>query len=448
MTRCVSLASGLAVTGLILFCHECAPPLDAQTPLSATSSAKALDRVTASAVQRKTLTLRTSQPGRIQAYEETPIVPKVTGYVEEVLVDIGDRVAKDQTLVKLWIPEMDDELRQMEAMVALAEAELRQAEVNIQAAQAAAETARAKVQQAEASTLRTDSDLARWKSEYARMKELAENRSITNKLAEETLQQFRAAEAAQQETAASIALAKAAAAEALINIQQTEAARDTAQGRLRIATTNLARTTTLSRYAHIKAPFAGVITHRYVDTGHYVQPTSSGNSKPLLVVTRLDLVRVAVDVPELEAALVDSGDSGDAATVQVQALGGRVFESQVARTSWSLDATNRSLRAEIDIPNADGSLRPGMYAMTTIQLDERVNVVTLPVAAIVRDGDQTYCCAVEPGKIVRLPIQLGLRSGNDVEVLSGVDAGRIVVMARAESLQPGQPVEVLPTASK
>ena len=145
----------------------------------------------------------------------------------------------------------------------------------------------------------------------------------------------------------------------------------------------------------------------------------------------------------MEAPLVDAGDKPDSATVHVQSLGEKGIDGKVTRTSWSLDKANRSLRAEIDLPNADGKLRPGMYAKVDILLDQRNDVLTLPTTAIVRDGSATYCCTIDSGKIDRKKIELGLRSGADVEIRSGLSGEQLVVLARADSLVQGQPVEVI-----
>ena len=132
-----------------------------------------IDRVTAGKPVRKTLKLITTQPGRIEAFEEAPLVPKLAGYVQEVLVDIGDSVKKDQLLIKLSIPEMLDEVKQMEALVAQADAEVSQAEAAVKAAEAMAGTAEAKVAQATAGIGRAAGEYERWKAEHARMTELA-----------------------------------------------------------------------------------------------------------------------------------------------------------------------------------------------------------------------------------------------------------------------------------
>jgi len=401
-----------------------------------------VDRVRAGQPERKTLTLHTSQPGRVEAFEETPLYPKVTGYVDEVLVDIGDLVKKDQELIKLWIPEMQDAQEQKVALVAQSDAETKQAEAAVQAAKAAVITAQARVSQAEAGIGRADGEYDRWNSEHERIKELAAKGSVTSKLVAETRNQLRAAEAARGEAVANVESAKASLNEAEVNVAKAQADLVAAQAEHRVAQANLKQTTTMLGYAQIKAPFDGVVTRRGVDTGHFVQPANGAATQPLLVVASTDKVRIFVDVPEMEAPLVDGGD---AAVIRVQSLRNQEFKATVTRSGWSLDASNRSIRAEIDMPNKKGVLRPGMYVTVTILLDERNDVLVLPISAIVRDGQNSYCCCVESGQIKRRAIVLGLRSGNEVEVLSGLSGSESIVLAQAETLLQGQPVEIIQT---
>jgi RND family efflux transporter MFP subunit len=337
---------------------------------------------------------------------------------------------------------MLDDAEQKSALVAQAEAEIRQAEAAVKAAQAALATAAARVAQANAGITRAGGEYERAKAEHTRMKQLAANGSVTQKLESEALNQFRAAEAAQQEAAADVESVEAALQESHANVEKAEADQGAAAARLRVASADLARAQTMLAYGEIKAPFDGVITTRNVDTGHYVQP-AAGGMKPLLTIAQHDQVRVFVDIPEMEAPLVDGGESGDAATINVPSLAGRQFTGKVRRTAWSLDPANRSLRVEIDLPNEEGVLRPGMFATVAILLDKQQNVLTLPIAAVVREGRETYCCTVESGTIARHKIDLGLRSGNEVAVKSGLTGSETVVLARADSLAPGQPVEVL-----
>jgi len=415
-------------------------------PVSASATETAVDRVTADKPVRKTLRLTTTQPGRIEAFEQAPLYPKLAGYAQEVLVDIGDSVEKDQLLIKLSIPEMLDEVKQMEALVAQADAQTRQAEAAVKSAEAAAGMAEAKVSQSEAGIGRAAAEYERWQSEHARLVELADKGSVTQKLVDETRNQLRAADAARQEAAASVKSAEAALRAAVADIDKSRADLIAAGAQQHVVAANSARAKTMLAYTEIKAPFKGTVTQRNVDTGHYVHPTTGGSGEPLLVIVQMDKVRVFVDVPEMEAPLVDAGAKPDKAVVRVQSLGGKTIDGTVTRTSQWLDQANRSLRAEVDLLNSNSMLRPGMYAKVEILLDERTDVLTLPVTAIVREGSATYCCCVESGKIERRPIELGLRSGSEVEILTGIDADQVVVLARADSLKQGQSVEVIPTA--
>jgi len=264
---------------------------------------------------------------------------------------------------------------------------------------------------------------------------------------DETRNQLRAADAARQEAAASVKSAEAALRAAVAGIDKSRADLVAAGAQQHVAAANLARAKTMLAYTEIRAPFKGTVTQRNVDTGHYVHPTTGGSGEPLLVISQTDKVRVFVDVPEMESPLVDAGAKPDKAVVRVQSLGGKSIDGTITRTSQSLDEANRSLRAEVDLPNVNGILLPGMYAKVEIVLDKRADVLTLPVTAIIREGSATYCCCVESGKIERKSIEIGLRSGSEVEILSGIDADQVVVLARADSLKEGQSVEVIPTAN-
>ena len=402
-----------------------------------------VQQVVASRPQRKTLTLMTTQPGRIEAFEETPLYAKTAGYVDEVLVDIGDVVQKDQTLIKLSIPELLDDVEQKEALIAQAEAEVKQAQSAVVAANAAAQTAQSRIKEMEAGISRAEADHERWKSEHARIKDLAEKGSVTKKLEEETYSQLRSAEATTREVSAKAESTRTASYEAQANVGKAEADQGAAEARLRVAKADLAHAKTMLAYTQIKSPYDGTVTRRNVDTGHFVRPANTDAAEPLMVVAQTDKVRIFVNVPEMEAPYVDAGDP---AKIRVQALTASEFDAAVVRSSWSLQESNRSLRAEIDVPNPHGIMRPGMYAMATIKLEERENAIVLPATAIVRDAAGTACMVVDDGKIARCPVELGLRSGGEIEILSGIEESQMVVLKQLEALKPGQSVGVAPAA--
>ncbi len=408
-------------------------------PLATTESNNpGITEVAAARPERKALRLSTTQPGRIQAFEETPLHAKIAGFVNEVLVDIGDVVKKDQVLIRLRIPELNDEVAQKVAFVAQAEAEQKQAEAAIQSAIAAADTAESRIVETQAGIARAEAEHDRWQSEFDRIKQLAAQGSVTKKLEEETLSQLKAAEATTREMQAKADSARAAFSEAQANIGKARADEAAAAARIQVSQADLARAQTMLGYTEIKSPYDGTITQRAIDSGHFVQPAGN-NGKPLMVVARTDQVRIFLDVPELEASYVDAGDP---AKVRVQAAASKEIDAKVVRTSWSLLEANHSLRAEIDLPNPDGMLRPGMFATVTIQLAEADKALVVPATAIVREADTTSCVIVEGDKAVRRPVQLGLRSGPEIEVVSGLEENQLVVQKQPERLKAGQQVKV------
>ena len=155
---------------------------------------------------------------------------------------------------------------------------------------------------------------------------------------------------------------------------------------------------------------------------------------------RDDLVRITVSVPEMYATEVEPGDR---VLIRLQALPGRDFEGKVTRTSWTLDAKNRTLRTEIDVPNPKGTLRPGLYAYATVIVEEHADALSVPTTALVRQDSKTYCVAVADGRAVRKPVVVGLDDGTRAEILSGLQGDEAIVKAYASSLADGQAVAVI-----
>ncbi len=194
-------------------------------------------------------------------------------------------------------------------------------------------------------------------------------------------------------------------------------------------------------YTRIEAPFAGVVVRRNVDIGDLTRPGADG--LPLFIVARSDIVTIAVDVPESVASEINPGDR---ASVRLQAMKGSDVEARVTRISWALDPKTRTIRAEIDLPNPEGRLRPGLYAYATIVAVEHPDALIVPASAVVEEEGKTRCLVVIDGKAVRRPVVAGIQEGTRVEIVSGLAAGDSVVKAGATSLVDGQPIEVVAPA--
>lgn len=353
------------------------------------------------------------QPGRIEAFEQTPIYAKISGFVKEVQVEIGSRVKQGDLLAVLHVPEMTEELKHKQGLVTQAQLEIRQAETFVAVANSKIQTAESLTQEVQAARKRAEANHQYWKSQSERFTQLVKNSVLDKQSEEETLSRFRESESTLDEAGVRIRTAELTRTEAMAQRDKAEADLAAARNRLLLAEIEERRMQSLLAYAHIRAPYDGVVTDRKVHTGHFLQPGLTGKGEPLFVVVRTDKVRVFMEVPEADAILVSTGSRGQ---IRVQALNDREFVGTVAGTSWSLEPGQRTLRTEIDFLNPDELLRPGMYVHAQIQT-EQSNCRTLPSAALlVRDG-VSFCYQVREGKLQRLPLRVGSRDRDMVEIL-------------------------------
>jgi RND family efflux transporter MFP subunit len=385
---------------------------------------------------RQTMRRTVEEPGQVEAFETTAIHAKVAGYVRSWSVNIGSRITKGQVMAELDVPEADAEAEEKRAMVEQAQAKRAQAEAAVEVARAETVASDARLVEARAGMKRVEADLTRWQSEFARVEQLFRERAQTGSLLDETRSKVRGAEAMRDEIEAQVRTAQAAVALAKASLDKALADVSAAAAGVSVARSELRGAEALLAYTRIVAPYDGVVTRRNVDTGHLTIP--GGNSEPLFVVARSDLVTVAVHVPELFAAAVEPGDR---ALIRLQSIPGKPFEGKVTRSAYALDPKSRTLRVEIDLANPDGKLHPGLYAYASIIAEEHTDALTIPTSAIGRDIDKPYCVVVRDGHASRRPIELGLSDGASTEVVSGLLGDELVVKAGVASLLDGQPVE-------
>lgn len=220
----------------------------------------------------------------------------------------------------------------------------------------------------------------------------------------------------------------------------TQRAVTEAKGRLDTAIAEKAEAEAEMAYATIQAPFDGVVTVRTIDPGDMVFQASSpkGSGQPLLRVAKLDVIRVKTYVPERDSTWVDVGDP---AVVAFDALPGTTFTGKVARLSGVLDPSTRTMLVEVDLPNADGRIRPGFYGRTQITLERRERALALPTGAVRDDGGNAYVYVVAPGDTARkTPVTLGLQDGGWVEIESGLAGGERVIAGAVAGLSDGAAV--------
>jgi HlyD family secretion protein len=366
--------------------------------------------------QRAAIQREVANPAEIESFEETPLFAKVSGYVKEGWKDIGIKLRKDQILAELWVPEREVELRHKQALLRQAESEIQQARRMVTVAEAAFHSAEAKVTEAEAKLQAVEARHKRMKSQYDRM---AQMRQVVNKEnIEEAQLGYLTAQANLAEAEAAVKFAQTFQVECKARWNKAEADLKVAEDHRRVAGEERDYAHTMLDYARLPAPYDCVVIKRNVKTGDFVQPPTNGAGRPLYIVHRTDLMRIIVQVPEKEAPWVQEGVTAD---IRVQALPGRTFTGKVARTSWSHNESTRTLRAEIDLTNKDGSLRPGMYAYATLKA-EIPDLLTLPRSAVITEGDvtrgyQTFCYELRDGKPQRLLLEIGVGDRRRIQVL-------------------------------
>ncbi len=421
LRRVSILAAGAALLCLAAGCHQSPPP-------EQESTAAKPPEVTTVRPERKTVRYLIEQPGyNIEAFEQTPLYAKVAGYVRKVHADIGDAVKGPQydsagklvregdLLVELWVPELEVELREKQAAVQQADAAVEQAVKLLAVATAHVESVRGQVKEAQAARLRARADSTFASSQYDRLERVSRGGVLDKENVDEARFRSEAAKASMAETEARIQAVQALVVESEANRDRAAADVTVARTRLQVAQAQRDNVRTLLDYTKIRAPFDGRVTRRNVNTGDFVQPAVASGSKgePLMNVDRQDEVRVFVNVPELDAAWVHDRAP---AYIRVQSLRGEMFSGQVTRSAYAFNPQTRTLRTEIDLLNPNGRLRPGMYVYATIVAEHR-DVWTLPSSAVVTQGEQTFCYGLRDNKAVRLPIQIGLRGDDLVEVV-------------------------------
>jgi len=242
------------------------------------------------------------------------------------------------------------------------------------------------------------------------------------------------------------AAAKASAdAVAATQLEESAAALDEARGRLAAAQAERRRLEALDHDATLVAPFDAIVTNRFVDPGALVEAATSGKSHvPLVTLEALDTIRIFVDVPEPNVSAVRPGT---AVRLEVRALRDRAFEGRVSRVSSSLDLSTRTMRVEIDLPNRDHAVLPGMDLVVRLDLGEHPQALTVPADVVHRDTDGAYVWIVHDGRAHRQRVRLGADSGSRVELAEGVTRDDAVVVAGAAVIDEGRAVRVLVVTS-
>jgi RND family efflux transporter MFP subunit len=351
-------------------------------------------------VERRSFDNALTIAGEFKPFQDVDVHAKVAGYIRKIYVDVGDRVKEGQTLAVLEIPELAAQLAGADAAVRRAQEEIRRAQSDVERAQSTHAAAH---------------------SAYARLKQAADSR---------------AGLVAQQEVDDS----QAKDLESEAQVSSARAALSSAQQQLEVAQANQQQFAALSNYSHIVAPFAGVVTNRYADTGALIQAgtSSSTQAMPIVRLAQTSKLRLVLAIPESVAAQIHLGDP---VKVRVQALQ-QDIEGKVSRFADSLDRQTRTMETEIDFDNRDGHLIPGMYAETRLSLREKKDALTVPLEAVTRNGNDATVLAVNAQNIVEeRHVRLGLEDEKRVEIVSGLNDGDRVIIGNRSEFHNGQKIQ-------
>ncbi len=419
LRRCVpALTLGICV--LAAGCHKAPPgkPIEVEPPVHLVKP------------QRRDLHHEVGQPGWVYAYQQTSLYPKITGYVEKWYVDIGDPIKKGQVLADLYVPELHARYREKKELVKRAKEQVQVDERMVDVAEGNVKVAAADVVQARADVKKYQADVERWESEVQRLSNLTQ--IVDKQILVESQRQLKVYRAAV--SAAEAAVQSSLAREVARKADLEKARADVAAAKVQVGVDEAAEEdlAALVSYTHLYAPYDGIVVIRNLNVGDYVEPRYGDASVPrggyvtqirsegipLYVVAETDVVRVYVDVPEMEAEFVHGPTRegpGTKARVRIQAVNDMDVAATVTRTSWGLDYRSRTLRCEIDLHNKDGRIRPGMYAFGMVEI-ERKNALTVPADAVLEIGSEQCCYLYEDGKAMRTPVQTGLNDRKHIEV--------------------------------
>ncbi|MGB8323459.1 MAG: efflux RND transporter periplasmic adaptor subunit [Candidatus Acidiferrum sp.] len=337
--------------------------------------------------------------GAFKPFQDVDIHAKVAGYIKKMYVDVGTRVQEGQTMAMLEVPELAAQLAGADAAVRRSKEEIRRAEGDVQRAKSAHAAAHAMNARLQAASDQQAGLVAQQEVDDARAKDL----------------------------------------EAEAQVSSAQAALSAAEQALDVAVAEQARYRALSDYTRISAPFSGVVTVRYADVGSLIAAGTSNDTtaEPVVRLAQISVLRLVLPVPESIAGQIRLGD---AVKVHVQALN-QDSVGKVSRFADALDQQTRTMHTEIDFPNPDGRLLPGMYVEARIGVAEKKNMLTVPLEAVEMNGSEGTALVVNSQNVIEeRKVQLGLQGSTRVEVVSGLSEGERVVVGSRNEYRAGMKV--------
>jgi RND family efflux transporter MFP subunit len=353
--------------------------------------------VQAASAKREDAPVSVTLPGQTEAFNVAQIYARATGYITERHVDIGSRVKKGDPLVHIAAPDLDQQLEQAVAQLGQVQAALAESQAQVSQAQANLELQQTNLRRANALTQKGF----------------------------ETLQNQQTQQTTVASNEAALVTARASVKVGEANVKAQQAAVD----RLRA----------LAAFENVVAPFDGVVTARNVEVGDLVN-ADSGSGTAMFTVEDDQVLRIQARVPQYSAQGLTDGLE---AQIDAPDIPGRSFFGRIARNSVALLYSTRTLTTEVDVPNEDGALRPGLFVNVTFHIPRAQPDVSIPADALIFNQHGMQVAVVEPDDRVKMQkVNIYRDLGASVELNTGLNGGEKVVTEPPVDLRDGQKVTI------
>jgi len=358
-----------------------------QSQTNEAAGAASPQQVATATVESQKLDTTLSLPAQITPYEAVDLYPKVTGFIETILVDRGSHVKAGEVIARLSAPELVAQHSQAEAGLHTAEAQL----------------------------AATQAKFASDHGTYLHLAAAAQTPGVVAGNDLQVAEQTAAADNAQLEAASNNVQA---ARESLRSIAQLES------------------------YLEISAPFDGVVVQRNLHPGALVGPASGqSGTQSIVQIESVSRLRVVVPVPEAYVAGVQEGQQ---VAFNVPAYPGRTYRAPIARISHDINQNTRTMQVELDLRNADAQVTPGTFASVEWPIHRSYATLFVPSSAVTSDQQRTFVIRVNQGKAEWVDVKTGVTVNGKTEVFGGLQPGEVVVANATDSIRNGTAVSAQP----
>lgn len=380
--------------------------------------------------ERRSLDVTLSFTGDVLPSRQAPIFAKTSGYIRAIHVERGQFVRAGALLVEIDPTEMENALDQSRAALASAEAGLQVARSNL-------ESTKANLLNQQALLAKAQAVLANDKRQADRLTELFAKGLVAAQDRDNARTSYEASQA-------SVSAQQAQVEAARVQIATTES-------QVRLAETQIEQQRSAQRMAQMRvddtrvvAPFSGFISQRNLDVGAAVSNQAAATSNAsigILMLQDINPVKVQLEVPERDVARVGVGN---VVRLTTDAYPGRQFSGKVTRVVHALDPRTRTMGLEVDIPNPDDLLKPGMYARVDLLIEVRRDALLVPLEALTGAEGRPTVMIVRDGKVALTPVELGPTDGPVVQITKGVGPDTEVILQGKDLVREGTVVRTVP----